>query len=204
MHAYILLDRSGSMASLWTEALSSVNAYVKDLGDAHVTLALFDHHAGPHFDVIRAGVPAARWTPVSDRDATPRGGTPLYDAIGRILTLAERDDEEKAVLVIMTDGEENQSHEMSKDDVKASIARAEKRGWEVVFLGANFADFSDADAVGLASLKVMAMEPASMLLTMQHLARKSRAYFDADEEITFDAADRAAAGEEEVKKRKGS
>jgi hypothetical protein len=48
-HAYILLDRTGSMSNIWTEALGSVNAYVdaltkpadgaKPSGDDKVTLA---------------------------------------------------------------------------------------------------------------------------------------------------------------------
>ena len=37
VHSYILLDRTGSMSSIWTEALSSVNAYAgsiaSDAGD---------------------------------------------------------------------------------------------------------------------------------------------------------------------------
>lgn len=204
MHAYILLDRTGSMASLWDEALGSVNAYVSDLGDAHVTLALFDAHDGLQFDVLRAGVPAATWKPVTNDDATPRGMTPLFDAIGRIITLAEKDDPEKAVLVIMTDGEENSSREVKKDDVKAALERIEKRGWQVVFLGADFAKFSDADAVGLASGKVMAMSVGSMESSMRIMAKKSRAYFDQNAEVAFDAADRAEAGEADVQKRKGS
>jgi hypothetical protein len=204
MHAYILLDRTGSMASLWDEALGSVNAYVADLGDAHVTLALFDAHDGLQFDVLRAGVPAATWKPVTNDDATPRGMTPLFDAIGRVITLAEKDDPEKAVLVIMTDGEENSSRELKKDDVKAALDRVEKRGWQVVFLGADFAKFSDADAVGLASRKVMAMSSGAMMSSMRMMAKKSRAYFDENVEVAFDAGDRAEAGEADVQKRKGS
>lgn len=46
-HDFVLLDRSGSMEGpMWTEALNSVNAYVKKLAednvDTGVTLALFD------------------------------------------------------------------------------------------------------------------------------------------------------------------
>lgn len=33
MNVYILLDRSGSMGSLWEEALGSINGYVKGLTD---------------------------------------------------------------------------------------------------------------------------------------------------------------------------
>lgn len=205
MHAYILLDRTGSMQSLWAEALGAVNAYVAELGDAHVTLAVFDAHDGLKFDVLRAGVPSATWKPVTDADATPRGMTPLFDAVGRIVALAETDAPDKAVIVIMTDGEENASREMKKEDVKAALDRAEKRGWQVVFLGAEFAKFTDADALGVMAAKQMAMSAGSMTASMQRLARKSRGYFDnVSAEVSFDAEDRAAANETDVKRRKGT
>lgn len=206
MHAYILLDRTGSMQSIWSEALGSVNAYVKGLatGDAYVTLAVFDAHEGLQFDVLRAGVPVQTWKDVTDADATPRGMTPLYDAIGRMIARAESEAPEKAILVIMTDGEENASREMKKEDVKAAIDRVEKRGWQVVFLGAEFAKFNDADAVGVARGQQMAMAAGQMDVSMMRLASKSRRYFDASEKMDFDADDRAAAGEAEVQKRKGT
>ena len=56
MNAYILLDRTGSMSSIWDEALNSVNVYAASLGtqeedeigdvDASVTLAVFDAQDG--------------------------------------------------------------------------------------------------------------------------------------------------------------
>lgn len=206
MHAYILLDRTGSMQSIWAEALGSVNAYVKALaeGDAFATLAVFDAHEGLQFDVLRAGVPVQTWKDVTDAEATPRGMTPLYDAIGRIIARAESEAPEKVVLVIMTDGEENASREMKKDDVKAALDRTEKKGWQVVFLGAEFAKFSDADAVGLVGSKRMAMAAGMMGASMQGLARKSRAYFDKDMSVDFDDEDRKQAGEADVQRRKGS
>ncbi len=78
MQAYILLDRSGSMQSLWVEALSSVNAYAKELAnktdgpavDSHITLAVFDEQAGLQFDVLRRKQPALHWDTVTDADAS--------------------------------------------------------------------------------------------------------------------------------------
>ncbi len=209
MHAYILLDRTGSMQSIWEEALGSVNAYVKALtegpkADSHVTLAVFDAHEGLQFDVLRAGVPAATWKDVTNADATPRGMTPLFDAIGRMVAQAEADAPDKAILVIMTDGAENASREMKKDDVKAALDRIEKRGWQVVFLGAEFAKFNDADAIGVAGAKQMAMAGMSMKSSMSRLAAKTQRYFAEGEEVSFDAADRAEAGEADVQRRKGS
>ena len=90
MHAYVLLDRSGSMQTLWVEALSSVNAYAKGLTDksdgyavdSHITLAVFDGQQGLQFDLLRKKVPALHWENVTDREASPRGMTPLLDALG--------------------------------------------------------------------------------------------------------------------------
>ncbi|NBR25044.1 MAG: VWA domain-containing protein, partial [Micrococcales bacterium] len=43
MNVYILLDRSGSMGTLWNEALGSINAYVAKLKKKDmVYLAAFD------------------------------------------------------------------------------------------------------------------------------------------------------------------
>ncbi len=209
MHAYILLDRTGSMQSIWEEALGSVNAYVKALtegakADAHVTLAVFDAHEGLQFDVLRAGVPAATWQAVTNADATPRGMTPLFDAIGRMVALAETDAPDKAIVVIMTDGAENASREMKKDDVKAALDRVEKRGWQVVFLGAEFAKFNDADAIGVGVARQMAMSGKSMKMAMSSLAAKTQRYFEEGEDVNFTAADRAEAGEADVQQRKGT
>jgi len=214
MHSYILLDRTGSMASIWDEALSSVNAYAtsvaeeesgeRDTLETSVTVAVFDAQDGLQFDVLRKGVNADAWTPVTNDEASPRGMTPLFDAIGRLVALAEGDKPEKAVIVIMTDGHENASREITKDGAKAALDRAREKGWDVVFLGAEFASFDDADAVGVVSAKSMALRSGSFDETMRRLGKKSRAYGKGEAaEMVFDEEDRTAAGEDDVKQRKG-
>ncbi|MEZ5946655.1 MAG: vWA domain-containing protein [Hyphomonas sp.] len=210
-HSYILLDRTGSMSSIWVEALSSVNAYAGGIssqaGDIEpdITLAVFDAQDGLQFDVLRRSVKASGWQNVTNNEASPRGMTPLFDAIARIIALAEADNPDKAVIVIMTDGEENASREVKKEGVKAALDRVEKRGWEVVFLGAEFANFADADAVGIASHRSMAMSAPMMRGSMEKLARKSQAYYqNAEANVMFDETDRAEAGEADVQKRKST
>ncbi|HAY08154.1 MAG TPA: vWA domain-containing protein [Hyphomonas sp.] len=212
-HAYILLDRTGSMGSIWAEALTSVNAYAEALGKPEggakpgsekVTLAVFDHHDGLKFDILRRGVTAATWNKMTNDEASPRGMTPLFDSIARIVALAEGDKPERAVIVIMTDGAENASTEVTKDGAKAALDRARARGWEVVFLGAEFAKFSDADSVGVIRSKAMAMSAGSMELSMRSLASKSRRYFEKAEAVDFNEEDRRQSGEADVKRRKGS
>ncbi len=213
VHSYILLDRTGSMETIWDEALGSVNAYAASIGEVEagddpdletkITLAVFDAQDGMHFDVLRTGVDATEWTQVTDDEAHPRGMTPLFDAIGRMVSLAEADAPEKAVIVVMTDGEENSSREMDKKAARAALNRVEARGWEVVFLGAEFANFSDAEAVGVASSKSIAIGQGAFSQSMERLAKKSRDYGQGEsDDIVFDEEDRAVAKEEDVKRRK--
>ncbi len=211
MQAYILLDRSGSMQSLWTEALSSVNAYAKELAnktdgnavDSHITLAVFDEQAGLQFDVLRRKQPALHWDKVTDTDASPRGMTPLLDAIVRIIALADADKPDKAVIVVMTDGMENASKEVTREGVKAALDRVKAKGWEVVFLGANFDNIADASSVGVAAGKQMAMSVGTMNASMERLAKKARAYGVAAPgaaPIEFNKEDRDVAQESKFKK----
>ena len=210
MQAYILLDRSGSMQSLWVEALSSVNAFAKELAnktdgpsvDSHVTLAVFDSQESLQFDTLRRKQPALHWENVTDKDASPRGMTPLLDAMVRIISLAEGDNPDKAVIVVMTDGQENASREVTREGVKAALDRVKAKGWEVVFLGANFDNIGDAQSVGVGGDKQMAMSAGTMNESMSRLAKKSRFYAQSAPgaaPIEFDAEDRIAAKEANVK-----
>jgi hypothetical protein len=210
MQAYILLDRSGSMQSLWVEALSSVNAFAKELAnktdgpsvDSHVTLAVFDSQESLQFNTLRRKQPALHWENVTDKDASPRGMTPLLDAMVRIISLAEGDNPDKAVIVVMTDGQENASREVTRDGVKAALDRVKAKGWEVVFLGANFDNIADASSVGVGGDKQMAMSAGTMNESMSRLARKSRVYAQAAPgaaPIAFDEEDRIAAKEANIK-----
>lgn len=207
MHAYILLDRTGSMSSIWDEALGAVNAYSQRLKqdgvDAFVNLAVFDSEERLNFEVLRKGVAVAHWRDVANDEASPRGMTPLFDAIGKIVAMAEADAPQRAVIVIMTDGAENASRELKREDAKAALERCEKRGWEVVFLGAEFAKFNDAEAVGVAGRKRMAMAKGKMGATMASLATKSRDYFAGGSTVEFNETDRAEADEADVQRRKG-
>ncbi len=212
IHSYILLDRTGSMEPIWSEALSSVNAYANGLAtldggprvDADITLAAFDAQDGLQFDVLRSGVDAGRWRKVTNDEVSPRGMTPLYDAIGKIVTLAEKDRPEKAIIVIMTDGEENSSQEMTKSAAKAALDRIRKKGWEVVFLGTEFSNFNDAEGVGQTSSRNMAVSKDQLNESMRGLAQKSKDYATgAAPTVEFNAQDRATAKEDEVKQRTG-
>ena len=194
LNAFVLLDRSGSMNSRWDEALGAVNAYVRELGDAAaVTLATFDAVDGLKFDVIRDHVPAVDWKDVTSADASPRGQTPLLDAVARIVALAETADGARTVIVVMTDGHENASREVTKEQARAAVQRCKAKHWQVVFLGADFDAFGEAGEVGVTSAQTLRTNSGRYEVSMKSVARHSRRYRDAGESIVFSDEDRKEA-----------
>ena len=213
LNSYILLDRTGSMNSIWDEALGSVNAYVESVITPDdgpnvandITFSVFDAQDGLQFDTLRRNVSGEDWRVITSDEVQPRGMTPLFDAIGRMVTLAEEDNPDKAVIVIMTDGHENASREFSRDNIREVLDRVEKRGWAVVFLGAEFASFGDADAAGVARTNQMAVSSERLGATMENLAQHNRAYAQGrSDSVEFDEEDRALAQEDDVIQRRGT
>jgi hypothetical protein len=60
--AFLLLDRSGSMASLWDKAIGAINTYAQKLAEslpkAKITLAVFD--SGNNFEIVRDAIEAGK------------------------------------------------------------------------------------------------------------------------------------------------
>ncbi len=199
LNTFILLDRTGSMSGRWDEALSSINAYVdelaKDKSSSAVTVAVFDSQNGLQFDVIRDAVSAKKWPPLTNKDATPRGMTPLFDALGRIVSLAESADHKKTVIVVMTDGAENASREVTRDGAKSAIDRCQKRDWQVVFLGADFDAFGQSHQVGVAAGQTMTMDAGQYGAALRGVAQQSAQYASTGANVRFTDKDRKNASD---------
>jgi hypothetical protein len=198
MNAYILLDRTGSMAPIWAETLSSINSYVERLAaekiDATITLAMFDSNDGTQFDVIRRSVDVTNWQTITDRDATPRGYTPLYDAIGRLMGLANTDAADRASIIIVTDGQENASREVTREGAKAMLDRVREKGWDVVFLGANFDAFSQAASLGGTAAQTLNIAPGAMQAAMAGpMVARTKSYHIGGAPAAFSDEDRKVA-----------
>lgn len=196
MRVYILLDRSGSMASQWDDTLGAINAYVTELNkQTNVYIAAFDsgYNNDISYDVIR-NTTAKGFKAITKEDVQPRGGTPLLDAAGKLLDHAFDEGPEKAYIIIMTDGYENTSRRLTKEVIKEKLARAEDRNWEVVYLGANFDKVTDqARAIGLDYSKSYNISTANLADEMKFMAGNSMAYADAGIRTVFTAADRTRA-----------
>lgn len=144
----IVLDRSGSMASCRESTISGFNKFVEGQkaapGEAYLSLAQFDSE--DPFELIFDRCPICDVPELTGNTFIPRGGTPLHDAIGRMIVslgeklagTREQDRPSHVVVVIMTDGQENASHEYEGPEIAQMIAHQQKvYNWQFVFIGAN-------------------------------------------------------------------
>ena len=143
----VILDKSGSMESIRTEA---INGYNETLGSIKSTQLKF-LDTQEHFVSLAAfcdcGIDMIYdMTPIKDAEKLtkekydPCCCTPLFDAIGKtVKTLKKKiaDVEDAAVLVtIITDGYENSSKEWDAKGVSKLIDECKEDGWMFSFIGA--------------------------------------------------------------------
>lgn len=151
-------DRSGSMQSVWEETLNGFKTYVADMQsdqkkDSEVEYLLSLTTFDTQIDNPYLGVPIASVDGNKLKSFGPRGGTALYDAVGKTLQALDDDKNltfDKAIVIICTDGAENQSREWSKTAVHAAIDERIKRGnWTFTYLGTQPETWDDASSLGM-------------------------------------------------------
>ena len=167
----VVLDRSGSMASIRDDAIGGFNTFVEEQrarpGRAVLFLAQFDDQYEVVFDgLVIADVPALTRTTF-----LPRGSTALLDAIGHTITRIERSIErtppaqrpENVVVLVITDGEENASRDFSSGQVRELIrVHQSLHGWTVLFFGsASRAITAATDDLGIDGSNTVMFTPAS-------------------------------------------
>lgn len=183
VHVAVILDESGSMESCRDKTIQGYNEYLHGLRQSGVpylvTLTKFDASAGDPTCRIAYRNKAISDAPTLSRDTyTPRGSTPLYDAIGETIKTVDKEANGHPVLVIiLTDGEENSSHEYTAESVKDLIAAREKNGnWTFVYLGANQDAWAVGQKFGMQAGNVANYATAAMPAVMKNMARASSAY----------------------------
>jgi len=125
------------MASCRSETVAGFNKYINDvkktsgMKNAIVSFEQFDSNG---MDVIHDKIDLAH---VQDMEQfEPRGGTPLYDSMAKLINKCHPDSKGKDVVFItLSDGEENASREYDLTGLKALIKAQEASGWSFVFIG---------------------------------------------------------------------
>lgn len=154
-HVVMVVDRSGSMETMKSDAQNSINNFMKEQskGTGKITVTLYD------FNNLSYKV----FGPIDAKEAPPyelmpNGGTALRDAMNRAITetgsflrsLSEEARPGKVVFVTITDGDENASRFCSEHELKRKvIEQTDKYNWEFLFFGANIDAFSTGASYGV-------------------------------------------------------
>ena len=149
IHNLIIVDESGSMGGLEKVTIGGINETIATIKKAqedftdtqqhYLTLLTFDT-GGPTVPPIRLHMAAMPIAQVTDfNNYHPRGGTPLFDAMGESLTrlhdLIKDDENATAVVTVITDGMENASRKWTGDALRRLIEQLKEEGWTFSYMG---------------------------------------------------------------------
>lgn len=209
VHISVVLDRSGSMASIADDIVGGLNTFIeqqrREEGKARLTLVQFDSE--DPFEVLIHGEALDQVPALDPNRYIPRGSTPLWDAVGRMITridseIATRADAGKPIedqlVLIVTDGFENASMEFDGPTLADMIEARKNRSWTFVFLGSDESTFAEGarmrvsagntrqwekSAAGSRKMFAVASKETSEFRSLQAEQRrlKSQKFFEDDE-----------------------
>jgi uncharacterized protein YegL len=145
-HVAFVLDESGSMQSIRGETIDAFNQQVVAIREttegqeATVSLVKFNTIVP---DPVYWTQPVERMQEIDREVYRPNGMTAMLDAIGltvdRLVSLPDAEDENTSFLVvIISDGQENNSKRFSSADIAERIQRLDATDrWTFTYLGAN-------------------------------------------------------------------
>ncbi|MDG1845503.1 MAG: hypothetical protein P8J01_03820 [Acidimicrobiales bacterium] len=160
VHLHILLDRSGSMQGFEQDVIGGFNSFLEKQrqveGECGLTLVQFDGQ--DPFEVIYDAL-ELETVPILTRDKYwPRGNTPLWDAVGRLINSADNANVKNSVdniVWIFTDGYENASKEFSAAKVRELIQQKEEQGWTFIFMGCDIDAYAQGGQLGVSDAHTM-------------------------------------------------
>lgn len=179
------LDESYSMTQCKQPTIDGFNDWLKSLrkqkGSNLVTLTQFSQVPDEkHFRITCENTPAKDVKKLTTTSYSPRGNTPLFDAIGHTITVVQkelnkykRSEEPAAIVVIQTDGQENVSTDYTRAQILKLIEKKEKAGWTFTFLGANMTEAQAQDVAASVGLPAMAAVAYAGATTMDAFAASS-------------------------------
>lgn len=146
----IILDRSGSMQDARDDHEGGLRSFIRDQkqgdGEARLTLIQFDSVNPCEVCIEPIDI---RLVDENIVKLIPRGGTPLLDAVGKGVAYLRERKPEAVIVMIITDGHENNSTEWTKAKVQALVKELEGEGWTFLFLGADIDAFAEASQMGV-------------------------------------------------------
>tara|TARA_Y100001958_G_C21246515_1_gene577004 strand:+ start:374 stop:1069 length:696 start_codon:yes stop_codon:yes gene_type:complete len=157
---HILLDRSGSMQGFEADVIGGFNSFKEKQrqveGECSLTLVQFDGQ--DPFEVIYNDQEIGSVPDLTNEEYWPRGNTPLWDAVGRLITTADKanaNSDVDNIIWIFTDGYENASREFTSHKVRELIKEKEAAGWSFIFMGCDIDAYVQGGELGVRQAHTM-------------------------------------------------
>lgn len=143
----VILDASGSMQSIYSQALTGVNETLATIRlaqeehpelEQYVSLASFS--AGEYFlNRIYSALPIAEARDITRKDYPLLGCTALYDAMGTCINELQQKvtHDDRVLVTIITDGYENASRTWNGKQIKSLVEELRQMGWTFTYIGAD-------------------------------------------------------------------
>lgn len=183
----VILDASGSMNSIYDQALSGVNETIATIRMAqeehpdmpqYLTLASFS--SGVHFlNHIYSAKPIGEVRNITKDDYPLLGCTALYDAMGTTISELQQTitHDDRVLVTIITDGYENASCMWSGKQIKSLVKELRQMGWTFTYIGADQDVDKVADSIGIQnSLRFSANEEDTRKMFEQERCSRKRYY----------------------------
>lgn len=151
-----VLDKSASMGGQREAVVTGFNHFVGQIRGygkpAKLTLTLFN----TEFLLIYNNADLQGVPEMAYNDYMPDGMTALYDAVDHCVAEMEKElgkhAKARAIIVVMTDGEENSSREFSHEAISRLISSKEAQGnWSFVYLSSALDGWRHAQSMGIAA-----------------------------------------------------
>lgn len=143
----VILDASGSMESIYNQALSGTNETIqtirmgqKDHPELKQSLTLASFNSGRDYLKVKySATPIDAVKDITREDYVACGCTALYDAMGEMISELKRKitDEDRVLVTVITDGYENASKHWTGPQIKSLVEELRQTGWTFTYIGAN-------------------------------------------------------------------
>lgn len=168
---HIILDQSGSMSDCVNQTLNGLASQRKEIlaisnefqeQEIRVGLTVFDHVV----ELKYRNLSVTELSRMHSFQYKPSGQTALLDAIGMSVADTERlmvNEQDSAVIIILTDGYENASKEYTHEKIKNLIQAKESTGkWSFTYLGATLDAVEIAKSMNIKEENSFAFEKKHM------------------------------------------
>ena len=192
----IIIDESGSMQSIKTAAIDSVNETIQTIRSAqkkhedqehYVSLVTFNDDVKTIYECV----PVDEVKELTAETYQPDCCTALYDAMGISLNALRKKvaEDDKVLVTVVTDGYENASKEYSGKAIKALVDELKAKGWVFAYIGANQDVEAVAATISITNVMKFEATPLGTAAMGTRVASARGRLFDRIADCCFSAAE---------------